>query len=266
MRLFGTAQAGFLPSLGASFHFPPLTQGGCFESNPPDYVSEHVTPLHSTTLPQPTAQAGEEQVCSARRWKRKQKGDRVRGRESLPAEAAGLLPASLCTAGPSRPTDSFPATTRAWRRGPTTHAHLCQGSSDTKPCHAPGLSESSPPLLSSAFRPRGCPGNPQANSQLPGRPRCWEPPLQPGARAVGGASDPAPPSSAALGAEADAAAEPDAFGASETVSPVALRRRCGPGEGGDNSGDGLPGGPKWEWCGLQEADRKRSRRGQQRPR
>lgn len=50
------------------------------------------------------------------------------------------------------------------------------------------------------------------------------------------------------------------------MSPTALRRRCGLGEGGDYGRDGLPGCPKWEWCGLQEGERKRSRRGQQRPR
>lgn len=66
----------------------------------------------------------------------------------------------------------------------------------------------------------------------------------------------------AAGPEANWEAELDVNRTSQTVSPAALRRRCGLEEGGDDDCDGLPGCPKWEWCGLPEGGRKRSRRGQ----
>lgn len=67
---------------------------------------------------------------------------------------------------------------------------------------------------------------------------------------------------AAAAPEANWEAELDVNRTSQTVSPAALRRRCGLGEGGDDDCDGLPGCPKWEWCGLPEGERKRSRSGQ----
>ncbi|OWK01105.1 hypothetical protein Celaphus_00018324, partial [Cervus elaphus hippelaphus] len=101
----------------------------------------------------------------------------------------------------------------------------------------------------------------------------------PGARRLGGAAHaqsggarqaPAP-HRGGLCSEPDARpeakweAESDVNRTSQPVSPAALRRRCESGEGGDDDCDGLPGCPKWEWCGLQEGERKRSRSGPQRP-
>ncbi|KAM9675923.1 uncharacterized protein ACBT57_005564 [Dama dama] len=141
--------------------------------------------------------------------------------------------------------DSFPAAFTAG--GGHAHAHLrrARPSSSSPPAHAQGPPRESPRT------PRSLGGAAHAQSggarQAPAPHRgglCSEPDARP---------------------EANWEAESDVNRTFQPVSPAALRRRCESGEGGDDDCDGLPGCPKWEWCGLQEGERKRSRSGPQRP-
>ena len=186
------------------------------------------------------------------------------------ATRASLSAVPGCAQGrpyPARLTHSQPPP----RRAAATHTPICGG---------PGPAQVPRPLT-----PRGHHGNLRArqfvsreaqvlcsqSSAAPGA-RRWKRSLGGAAHAQSGGARQAPAlhlgglcSEQDARPEANWEAESDVNRTSQPVSPAALRRRCDSGEGGDDDCDGLPGSPKWEWCGLQEGERKRSRSGPQRP-